>query len=489
MQILALNYTDHVTGVYYSEFIEKQLIKISQIIDFESIDEIEEEKDTVLHVMTRPCNIGGHTRVVNNWINFDSDRKYSILINEIQNVKIPNWLKESVEKSGGSIILNKSNDLIEKAKFLAKCAMKYEKIVLHIHNQDMVPLIAFSNSSWKKPIYLYNHSDHKFWLGVSIADMVLDLTSGGMKMSIEKRGTKNNYVLPIPIMNEQEKPYEKINEKEKEAIKKRLELPNCSKIILSMADDYKYTNINKYNFGEFAKKVIDINPNTYVLIIGANNKALKWIRLNKTSGGRIRAEGIIDKEDVCQYMKISDVYVDSFPANSYTSTLEAINYNIPSMSLKTPIFYLDALKDIRVNSEADMIFKINEILNNKDSFINMETKDRVAKNHYKENWCKILNKMFEIKISHSVGLNIMINTNMNITDYERFMYETHKKYETFPIKQFIRLSFINKVRILFICRKEFFMSLKNVYKVPRKMKEVLIAHFARENQSNYISKL
>lgn len=449
LQFLAFYYNDYVTGIYSSSFLEQNLLDISNFIELDNTNNVKAKNNTVLHVITIPFEVGGHTRVVNNWIEFDDKRKYSILINQPNYSKVPIWLQENVEKSGGNILLNYSDDLLEKAKFLAENAAKYEKVVLHVDNWDIVPVIAFGNKLWEKTIYLYNHSDHLFWVGISVADVILDLTYEGMQNSIKKRGSRNDYVLPIPIKNKSSRESHNISDYDKKIIKQKLEIPIDSTVILSMAADYKYTDIENFNFSDFAKKLINIQPNIYILIIGANKKSSKWIKLKKISNGRIRAEGIVSKENVCQYMKIADVYIDSFPMNSYTSLLEAIEYDIPAISLKTPIPDLDALSCVKVNSESEMICKIQNLLANKiNRNESQNLKNNIARFHYRKNWNIILDEIFNKKIKHSIVMNKVNNEKTIIDDYDKFIYEVNEKYESFPITAFNKLTFKNKMQII-----------------------------------------
>jgi hypothetical protein len=46
-----------------------------------------------------------------------------------------------------------------------------------------------------------NHGDHGFWLGASIADLVIDLRKSGQELTLKRRGARASYILPIPLQD------------------------------------------------------------------------------------------------------------------------------------------------------------------------------------------------------------------------------------------------------------------------------------------------
>ena len=70
---------------------------------------------------------------------------------------------------------------------------------MHTHPHDPSALIAFGTPDFKRPIILFNHADHIFWLGLSVADYVADLNSGGNKITSINRGAKNSFILSVKL--------------------------------------------------------------------------------------------------------------------------------------------------------------------------------------------------------------------------------------------------------------------------------------------------
>ena len=49
-------------------------------------------------------------------------------------------------------------------------------------------MLAFADESGLPPVLFLNHADHLFWLGTSVADLVLNLRDAATDISIARRG-------------------------------------------------------------------------------------------------------------------------------------------------------------------------------------------------------------------------------------------------------------------------------------------------------------
>ncbi|MFL8467501.1 hypothetical protein Q3395_20905, partial [Clostridioides difficile] len=51
----------------------------------------------------------------------------------------------------------------------------------------------------KIPILHVNHYDSTFWLGTSIADIVIDFSETSQLITLDKRGIDKSEILPMPL--------------------------------------------------------------------------------------------------------------------------------------------------------------------------------------------------------------------------------------------------------------------------------------------------
>lgn len=332
ISVIAKMYSEYVTGVYSSEFLENEIIKIGKRnIVFKP--KRKAVTGRMLHVMTKSAWIGGHSVIVNNWINWDYTNSYSLVFTNMEYMDIPDFLIESVKKSGGKIYCLHGN-YIEKAKELLEISQDYQRVIMSIHMEDVVPILAFSNRNFNIPVYFYNHADFRFSLGFSIADAVFNLCTYDKKKTKIYRGITEvpNLILEFPGSGKLErKEIDKIELKKK--LINKYNIDATKKIVVSMGDDFKYENIFGFEFDVFARQLIEkCNNKAAMYIVGADKKREKWIELEKRSFGNVRAMGILPREDAEGLIQIADLYIVSFPMMA-SGTMVAEMASVPYLAL------------------------------------------------------------------------------------------------------------------------------------------------------------
>lgn len=140
-------------GIYSCSFLENYYLDIAAALKIELPNEY--RCKSILHVMTESYNTGGHTRVVERWIDISpSDEVHSVLLTKQNKENVPLFLEKVVQEKKGEIIdFPKELSNIEKAGKIRQIASKYEKIVLHIHMDDEIPLIAFGTKEFIAATY------------------------------------------------------------------------------------------------------------------------------------------------------------------------------------------------------------------------------------------------------------------------------------------------------------------------------------------------
>lgn len=281
---------------------------------------------TVLHVFTAVASVGGHTRMLIRWIEHDWERAHSVVLTRQIGQDIPNRLREAVATSGGTIkrLNNTTGSHLAWARRLRAIAAGADLIVLHVHNYDALPLIAFADRTQPAPIVLLDHADHLFWLGAAVTDLAVHLRQSGMRLAQERRGIapERSMLLPTPIDLPQRL-------KSRIEAKRCLGLPGDGIVLLSVARSLKYRTVDGMTFADRHVPLLLRHPHVILLVIGAGRRE-DWAHAVASTDGRIITSD--EQEQTRLYFEAADIYVDSFPFVSTTSLLEAGSFGLPVVS-------------------------------------------------------------------------------------------------------------------------------------------------------------
>lgn len=332
--------TKHTTDIFSSKIIEDVFLQVAQS---HSIDLPQNyNANTVLHVMTEAYISGGHTRCVERWVNLFPEQKHSCVILN-QKAAFPVQLKEIIENKGGNLTLyDIGKPLLERALDLRKYASLFEYVILHIHMDDPISLIAFGTKDFKRPVVFFNHADHAFWLGVSISDYVADLNTDRNLLSLEKRGVRRASVLGIPLDNTQ------LLTLSKEEARRRLGISEDKRIVFSSGQATKYDPIGEPSFYNIVKDMVIKDPNIVFYIAGAKPTQIFWPELKKKFPENLYLTGTLDyATDYPLYLSAADLVLDSYPVGGETSMIDAVKARKPVLTLN-----VNLQADYLVNSEA-----------------------------------------------------------------------------------------------------------------------------------------
>lgn len=438
-------HSSYVTGLYSDGKIEDCLIKIGKKIKFES--KVMPQKGKILHVMTRAYGVGGHTAAVNNWINFDDSRQYSIVFTESIYAEVPIFLREAVKRSGGKLYFLGKGSIIDKAKKLLEISQSFEKIVLHTHMYDTIPTLAYSNNNWNIPVYFYNHANFSLSYGYSVADCVLNLCMYDKWKSEKYRGVKNNEVLGIPdkeIDDMKGKAKESDKNKFKDSLIRNYGLKENSKIVISMGSNFKYKKIIGYDFALFVKRLLlESDIDIYFFIIGADPKEERWHKLKEETRGHAIALGVLPRNIVSQWMKIADLYIVSYPMPGAGYT-EADKYSVPYFRLVIVNRKPEGWDDSMVKSEDELIDKSIRVLKGELDYSRLNI-NKYEERRDKKVWCSKLNQIFDKPLNHCIHKIVSQRfimkeeiVNCQLRDSTKFEYERE-----------CNLNIMNKLIILF----------------------------------------
>lgn len=449
LELIGRVYSEYVTGIYSSNFLENEIINIGKEINF--CPSTFPQKGKILHVMTCASNVGGHSTIVYNWIKNDKRTQYSIVFTDMCYSEVPSFILKSVIEANGEILCLNGN-YFEKSLQLLEFSQNFERIVLHTHMYDVIPLLAYSNENWKIPVYLYNHADFRFTYGFAIADVVLNLNKFDLNKTQMYRGVdvKKNKILQSPnggYVNEL-----KEDNEVKEYIIRKYKIDRHVKLVVSMGDDFKYQDIIDYSFTDFVEKLINKSKEKIqFIIIGPNPQKEKWKKLEKSTNGYARAIGYVDRREAYNIIKLSNLFIASFPMRASGAGL-AEKFGIPNLSLFIIEREKEFFKNNSVESVDELIDKSLDILNgNTEKYKGCCMKYQLTAEKWNRKWHSIIEKysihsinLFESK--RCVGMQEYVNCQLmqnvasdNVQKYikanringefRKKLYELDKKYQ------------------------------------------------------------
>lgn len=326
------------TGYHSSDIIEKVYTDIAQQHSVPlSPDYV---ADTFLHVMTEAYRTGGHTRVVERWIEsaLPHQQHSVVMIRESEEGAL-NLLQTNTAATGGSLILlNQNQSNLEKALELRILASRYQHIILHVHMNDTIPLMAFGTEEFKRPIIFYNHADHRFWLGCSIADVVVELRDWGIELSKQRRAYNAPYFkLGIPLKNDAKR-----TKADKQEARDKLHIPQDALVITTVGSFFKYKPLLHLDFIPIARKLLQADNRIRIIAIGPSYDTLPdWRLLHDEYQERFQALGNLPPDTMFQYLACSDLSIDSYPMGGGTALIDAVTSECPVLSLECPTGQLD----------------------------------------------------------------------------------------------------------------------------------------------------
>jgi len=282
--------------------------------------------ERVLHVLTRVASIGGHSRMVWRWIGQDSTRSHSVVLTRQGALPVPDDLEDAVRSRGGSVrTLNRTRGtVLSWAEDLRDHARDFDLVVLHIYAEDVIPLIAFADRTGLPPVAFVDQADHAFSIGPASSDLYIGLRDAGARLAVERRGVAAERVAELPIT------IAKIDRtKSRAEAKQLLGLSADNVVLLAVARAPKFRSHGGEHYSAPFRELVTRHPEVRLLVIGPEADET-WRAITEETGGQIRAFG--ERPDTKTFYEAADIYVDSFPAISNTSLLEAGCHSIPLVS-------------------------------------------------------------------------------------------------------------------------------------------------------------
>jgi Glycosyl transferases group 1 len=317
-------------GIFWSPRLERLLNAIGQRIDdgfAANWDRISKgQYKNVLHVCTYLYPSGGVARMLSRWISADQSRTHSIALTQHRG-PIPEHSSKAVTQSGGRIYqVNRGiGGIFHWVRELRRVARRHDLLVLHIHCEDVIPLLAFARTEKFPPALLLNHADHLFWFGSSISHAVINLRDAAKDLAESRRGIDDDRNLLMPTIVD-----DTVRMRSRSEAKQALGLDPRRIILVSVARAAKYRTMNGVTYADLHVPSLLEHTNAELVVVGAHSRD-DWRQAIAAVGGRIRP--LPHQSDPRPYYEAADIYVDSYPFVSSTSMMEAAGYGLPLVTI------------------------------------------------------------------------------------------------------------------------------------------------------------
>ncbi len=313
-------------GFFASPRLERLLIEIGLGLpgssSYRRPDGAQNPMKRVLHVCSQVVQVGGHTKMLCRWLKADAGRKHSVVLTQ-QRGPVPQTVIQSIHEAGGELtrLNQRPGTLLTWASRLREIAQGFDVVILHIGNQDVVPVLAFADPRLRPPVAFLNHSDHMFWIGAGVSDIVINLRDAASDISLHRRGVPVERNLLVPTLVDAT-----IRRQSRAQAKASLGFDESDILILSAARAVKYRTLGGKTFAGVHVPLLRMHTNAKLLVLGAGHPQ-DWKPAIAETNGRIVP--LAETPDPRPYFEAADIYVDSYPFVSSTSMMEAAGYGLP----------------------------------------------------------------------------------------------------------------------------------------------------------------
>ncbi|MEO8259159.1 MAG: glycosyltransferase [Acidobacteriota bacterium] len=351
-------------------------------------------RSTVLHVATGATLFGGVGRTILNWILADDQHRHLLALTKDHNLSTT--LEQAVASSGGAVTRLRGR-LLERAATLRGLAEHADLVFLHHGRADALPIAAFA-AGGLPPVGLVNQADHTFWLGKSVADVIVHQRVVGLPLSIERRASQHNVSLPIPLRD----PFESVSVgTSRDRARQALGIPSSQLMLASVGRAIKFIPNASHNFFSTMTKLLERHRDAHVYLVGPT---LEEILPSELRAVHPRIHFVGYQPDPSIYIAACDVYLESYPFGSQTSCLEACLGARPPILAYAPesplfVFHDESVAGLlsTAATEAEYLDQASVVIGDRQGRLSLgeQVRERVLAAHVGPGWLTQLDTMYQ----------------------------------------------------------------------------------------------
>lgn len=298
-------------GIYSLVEFEKDLIEtFADSMQSGEISQPAAKTESTLFVVSEPFMTGGHTRLMERLAEGLLDKPNLLVTRSAQ----PDILQRLGNYFNAIVIINADEDTKRKVVAIAQQIVCYQQVVLNIHPDDIVTVIACGLAkkySQDVKLFFVNHADHVFNYGASIADYWFQISAYGAKID-RLRGLKGQVTfLGIPVGKSQDL----YPQSDKRVVSKS--------VYMTAGSAEKYKPVNGYSIFPLLNMLLKKERSATLYAIGPNiKKDYWWWPLLLRFPGRVKVLKRIPYEKYMALAIKTNTCIDSHPIPGGTAFVE-----------------------------------------------------------------------------------------------------------------------------------------------------------------------
>ena len=271
---------------------------------------------STLHVATELGDIGGHTRILHQFFKRWEDTDQALVLTGQAVEDLPRWFVDDLP--GLKIIsLQSAGSLLERSYRLRGIACASKRVILYHHPFDVVPVIALSTDGCP-PVCLFDHAHSWFWLGPSVADLVLAPSAFHRDFARKTRPVREVHHFSFTQIDD---PDTAFGSEEKVEAKRSLGMSPDRVCIITVGTPEKFLPNSEYNFWRTANRILDRFENVELFVIGIHED-FRPERGCHIESERAHFTGPLS--DLTTYYKAADICLDALPQPSLGATFYSV---------------------------------------------------------------------------------------------------------------------------------------------------------------------
>lgn len=269
-----------------------------------------------LHVASEVHSVGGHSRVLAAWVGRDVSSEHAIVLTR-QPVKVPQFLQDTVEKRRIALtLLARDEPITVRAKEVRLLAEGFDRVILHSHPDDMVPVVAFATAGGC-PVAMFNHAHFSFSFGPTVADLIINTFPYYQRISRQYRFARKSALLSgisaaVPPTDEGI---------DKRAARAAMGLSSAAPVVMTIAYESYFRPGNGYDFFRTVERLFSRRPDVQFLVVGVPESS-RLVPNHLRSDKRLRLLGQIIDPTSCY--RAADLCLESFPMPSLGALAQSV---------------------------------------------------------------------------------------------------------------------------------------------------------------------